>query len=196
MKRTHIDAHPEPTRGTRRNHPPWWHVAAAAATCSLVLVACGSSANKPSSGSGSYNADVKIAQCMRSHGVSDFPDPTAAAAGQGAGGFSIQRTSGSSTFTINGVPMSGPAYTNAAKTCHLAAASQPPPLTGAQKEAMIAKAHCIRTHGVPNFPDPFFGPGGHGVGLRLQAGVNPQAPAFLNASKICANVGANLPGVP
>jgi hypothetical protein len=133
---------------------------------------------------------------MRSHRVSNFPDPTAAVAGQGAGGFSIQRTASSSTFTINGVPMSGPAYTTAAKTCNLAAASQPPPLTGAQKEAMIAKAHCIRTHGVPNFPDPFFGPGGHGVGVRLPAGFNPQAPAFLNASKVCANVGASLPGVP
>ena len=191
-----MDAHPKPGRGTRRDRRPRWHVVAAAATCSLVLVACGSSANKPSSGSGSYNADVKVAQCMRSHGVSNFPDPTAAAAGQGASGFSIQRTAGSSTFTINGVPMSGPAYTTAAKTCHLAAASEPLPLTGAQKEAMIAKAHCIRTHGVPNFPDPFFSPGGHGVGLHLPAGINPQAPAFLHASKVCANVGANLPGVP
>jgi len=188
-----MDPHPTPAGRTRRSR---WEVAAAAATSALVLVACGSSANKPSSGSGSYNADVKIAQCMRSHRVSNFPDPTAAVAGQGAGGFSIQRTASSSTLTINGVPMSGPAYTTAAKTCNLAAASQPPPLTGAQKEAMIAKAHCIRTHGVPNFPDPFFGPGGHGVGVRLPAGFNPQAPAFLNASKVCANVGASLPGVP
>ena len=192
-----MDAHLEHARGARRrNCRPRWRVVAAAATCSLVLLACGSSAKKPSSGSGSYNADVKIAQCMRSHGVSDFPDPTAAAAGQGAGGFSIQRSVGSSTVTINGVAMSGPAYTTAAKTCQLAAASEPPPLTGAQKEALIAKAHCIRTHGVPNFPDPFFGPGGHGVGLRLPAGFNPQAPAFLDASKVCSNVGANLPGVP
>lgn len=194
-----MDAHPKPARSTTRGRRHRWPVAAASAACAMVLVACGSSsANKTSngSGSGSYNAEVEIAQCMRSRGVSNFPDPTAAAAGQGAGGFSIQRTSGSSTITINGVPLSGPAYTTAAKTCHLAAAAEPPQLTGDQKEAMIAKAHCIRTHGVPNFPDPFFGPSGHGVGLRLPVGFNPQAPAFLHASKVCANVGANLPGVP
>ena len=56
-----MDAHPKPARTTMRSWRPRWPVAAAAATCALVLAACGSSASKPSSGTGSYNADVKIA---------------------------------------------------------------------------------------------------------------------------------------
>jgi hypothetical protein len=61
---------------------------------------------------------------------------------------------------------------------------------------MIAKAHCIRTHGVPNFSDPTFGPNGHGVKWIATAGFEPQVPAFLTAAKACARVGANVPGVP
>jgi hypothetical protein len=133
---------------------------------------------------------------MRSHGVSNFPDPTAAAAGEGAGGFSIQRNPGSSTVMIDGVALIGPAYMTAAKTCDLSATAKPQALTEAQKEALIAKAQCLRTHGVANFPSPFFGPGGHGVGIRLPAGFDPEAPAVVQAAKECASVGANIPGVP
>jgi hypothetical protein len=132
---------------------------------------------------------------MRSHGVSSFPDPTAAAPGQSGGGFAIRQTQGSSTVTINGVALSGPAFTAAAKTCDLSADTEAAPITEAQKEAFIAKARCIRDHGVPNFPTPFFSPGGHGVGINLPAGFNPDAPAFIHAEKVCASVGANIPGV-
>jgi hypothetical protein len=37
---------------------------------------------------------------------------------------------------------------------------------------MIAKARCIRRHGVPNFPDPTFAAGGQGVGLNFGPGEN------------------------
>ena len=39
----------------------------------------------------------------------------------------------------------------------------------------------MRSHGVPNFPDP--SPGGPGV---IPSSINPQAPAFLSAQKACA----------
>jgi len=57
-------------------------------------------------------------------------------------------------------------------------------------------AQCMREHSVPNFPDPSFGPGGYGIQLILPADVNPDSPAFKNAAKTCARIGANLPGVP
>lgn len=132
---------------------------------------------------------------MRSHGVSNFPDPTAPAPGREGGGFSILKTAGSSTVTINGAAMGGPAFTGAGKTCGLSSAIDPAPITEAQKEALIAKARCLRNHGVPNFPTPFFGPGGRGVGVKLPPGFNPQAPAVIHAAKICVSVGANIPGV-
>jgi hypothetical protein len=185
-----------PTERTPNDHPArlTLSLALAVLACAITIAACGSS-NKPhSTGSSSYNADVKIAACMRAHGVSNFPDPSAAAAGQGAGGFSIQRTVGSPSVMINGISVGGPAYQSAAKTCRLSAAVGAQPLSEAQKQGMIAKAHCMRAHGVPNFPDPFFGPGGRGSGIHLPPGFNPQAPAVLRAAKACASVGTAVPG--
>jgi hypothetical protein len=46
----------------------------------------------------------------------------------------------------------------------------------------------MRTHGVPNFPDP--SPGG-GIQLNAGSGVNPASPAFQAAQKAC---GSKLPG--
>jgi hypothetical protein len=132
---------------------------------------------------------------MRSHGVSNFPDPAAAAAGQGGGGFAIQMTPGSSTVAINGISVSGPAYSTAANTCRLSGAIRPVGLTEVMEQQMIAKAHCIRTHGFPSFPDPSFGPNGHGVKFRPPVGFNPQSPAALEAATACASVGINIPGV-
>jgi hypothetical protein len=95
---------------------------------------------------------------------------------------------------VNGVAVSGPAYPSAAKTCHLAGAIGGGTLSAAQQQGMIAKAHCIRTHGVRNFPDPTFGPNGHGVKFIPPAGFNPQSPAAIKAAKACASVGTNIPG--
>lgn len=130
---------------------------------------------------------------MRSHGVPNFPDPIS---GSGGEGFSITKSAGSSSVTINGIAFSGPAFEAAQKACRsVGTLGAPAPLSEAQKEALVAKAHCIRTHGVPSFPDPFFGPHGYGVGINLPAGFNPQEPAFVNAAKACASVGATIPGV-
>jgi hypothetical protein len=52
----------------------------------------------------------------------------------------------------------------------------------------LAFANCMRSHGVPSFPDP----GGGGGGVQLGGtGVNPQSPAFKSARKAC---GGLLPG--
>jgi hypothetical protein len=176
----------------------WITIALVVLTGASVIAACGST--RPPSGttaaaSPTYDANVKVAQCMRSHGVSNLPDPTAAVAGQAGGGFSIQMSPGSSTITINGISVSRPAYPTAAKTCHLSGAIVPVGLTGAMEQQMIAKAHCLRTHGIPNLPDPTFGPNGRGVKFSPPAGFNPQSPAALEAAKACASVGINIPGV-
>lgn len=126
---------------------------------------------------------------MRAHGVSDFPDP------RPAGGFSIRESIPvSSSVVINGVTVDSPAYTAALRTCDVSGAIGPKPLTGVQEDAMVAKAHCIRTHGVPNFPYPSFGPGGVGARMLLPASYNPEAPAARHAAKACASVGASIPG--
>ena len=46
----------------------------------------------------------------------------------------------------------------------------------------IRFASCMRSHGVPNFPDP--GPGG-GIQIGSSSGINPQSPAFQSAQNSC-----------
>ena len=50
----------------------------------------------------------------------------------------------------------------------------------------VAYSDCMRTHGVPGFPDP--GPQG---GLQLPAGIDTSSPSFENAQAACADL---LPG--
>lgn len=152
----------------------------------LVIAACGGAGHRPAPRS---NTQFAIAQCMRAHGVSNFPDP------RPGGGFSAVSSPGSSEVTIDGTTFDGPAFESAIKTCKFfGGGTEPPPISGAQQQQMIAKAHCIRTHGVPNFPDPTFGPGGEGAGINLGPDDNPQAPAMKRAISACAKVGTNIPG--
>jgi len=59
----------------------------------------------------------------------------------------------------------------------------PPALSESQREAAIAHAECMRTHGIPNFPDPNFN--GGGLQLNLPPGLNPNSPAIERAAKVC-----------
>ncbi len=47
----------------------------------------------------------------------------------------------------------------------------------------IAYADCMRSHGVPNFPDP-----GTGGGIQLPNGLSPFSPAFKAAQTDCAKL--------
>ena len=164
------------------NHHYRRPIAVAALGCALAFAACGSSA-KPTggtAGSGQYAQGFRYSDCMRAHGVPSFPDPSV------GGGFPL-RTSG--------INEQSPAFESAQKAC---AALEPggntrPPIPAAQQAGMVAKARCIREHGVPNFPDPTFGPGGEGAGVDFQG--NESSPAFQHAAKACARVGTNIPGV-
>ena len=76
----------------------------------LAIAACGTSSRPHTKTSSSCDANVKIADCMRAHRVSNFPDPSASVAGEGGGGFSIQyEVNGSSGLMVNGVSVGGPA---------------------------------------------------------------------------------------
>jgi hypothetical protein len=54
-------------------------------------------------------------------------------------------------------------------------------------QSQLKWAACIRSHGVPSFPDPTFGAGGAQV--NLSTNVNPLSPAFQLAQKECAKLG-------
>jgi hypothetical protein len=167
------------------------------AAAALIATGCGSSgADSPGNSVSKQNAGLVFANCMRTHGVPSFPDPGSNA----SGGIQIQakqRAGSGQSLAVNGVPVAAPAFQSAMQYCrrylpnggHPSAAQ-----AAAAKTAALAMSRCMRSHGVPNFPDPTFrtGPGGGiGIGIELNAsGIDPSSPAFRAAQKICMPNGA------
>jgi hypothetical protein len=78
---------------------------------------------------------------------------------------------------------SSPTVARIGQTATSAAASAGP--SGSSEEQGIAYSRCMRSHGVPGFPDP--SPQGY---VQLGAGndVNPDSPQFQQATRICAKL--------
>jgi hypothetical protein len=132
--------------------------------------------------------DEVYAQCMRTHGIGDFPDPSAGP--NGGAGFKIRASAGSD------LDPNSPTYQAADKACHkfLPNGGVPKALTAAQQQAFLNWAACIRAHGIPNFADPDFSGGGVRISLSGGAGLpdggGPSAP-FKAAQQACKS---KLPG--
>jgi hypothetical protein len=60
-------------------------------------------------------------------------------------------------------------------------------------EGTLKWAACMRSHGVPNLPDPTFGAGGAQANLSTPPGMLT-SPAFFSAQKTCAKLGLYGPG--
>jgi hypothetical protein len=127
-------------------------LAALAMIAMVVLIsACGSSAPAGTSGSSTAaNAQkaVKFAECMRSNGVSEFPDRGA------SGSFTIDEIVNGSSLDPN-----TPAFEHALSACR---DLEPAGFTGSkwsaqQMQAALKFAQCIRANGVTDFPDPVNG---------------------------------------
>jgi hypothetical protein len=170
-------------------------IAAAVVCCAAAIAACASAGHGNAGGGGSTNAStpnpaaVAVSRCMRRHGVTHFPDPEVGPGGQG---LSIAETPGGETITVDGTSFSGPVFQAAAKTCKLGPGARSRGISEAQKQGILASARCMRRHGVPDFPDPTFGP--HGGVLTPTSGVNRNSPAFVAADRACADVGTPIPG--
>jgi hypothetical protein len=134
-----------------------------------------SSASPSDTGTGDARA---YSACMRSHGVPNFPDPDENGRLLVKGG-------------IDG--MNTPQGRKAAQACaHLQPNGGRP--TAAQEakdlQAFLTYARCMRSHGVPRFPDPK--PGG-GLQIGPKVGVDPRTPQFQAAQAACRKV---VPGIP
>jgi hypothetical protein len=182
-------------RRTKGIGPPTLAVALAAVSCAVALTACGSS-GKSNNGSGSNgeSAGIKFADCMRSHGVPNFPDP-------GAGG-GIQIGSGS------GINPQSPAFQSAQGACSKLLPGGGPPRVGSEsrKLEMLRLAECMRKHGLSTFPDPTTTAPVPGTGFGIAFGgpgsfiAVPQSliqsPAFKEAAAACNFPGAGRGGGP
>jgi hypothetical protein len=88
---------------------------------------------------------VKFAECMRTNGVSAFPDPDA------SGELTIDAVANGSSLDT-----STPAFEQAMSACK---DLEPPGFTGGEvtpsmRTARLAFAQCVRDNGVKDFPDP------------------------------------------
>lgn len=157
----------------------------------IGLAACGSSDPTTTAGSASAQGSksdstkaLQFAECMRSHGVSNFPDPSG-----GHIDLQIQKTPGSTS--VNGAQVNDSKFRSAMQACrsYLPNGGTPSPAQTAKAKAQaLAMSRCMRAHGVSNFPDPQFksGPGG-GIDIQMNgSGLNPSSPAFQAAQKACA----------
>lgn len=128
---------------------------------------------RPSS-SGSAGNAMAYSQCMRAHGIGDFPDPNA------QGQIVLKVTPGSDLSKEN------PRFQAAQKACQ---ALQPQESEQQQQQdtaQLLNFAKCMRAHGITNFPDP----GGHGLNLQ-GSGLDPHSPQFQAAQHACRQF---LPG--
>jgi hypothetical protein len=172
-------------RRPRRARPPAARAAAAIgvmATLAVLAAACGGSPSSTGSG-GSSNAGgpvssqaanskaVAFSHCMRSRGVPAFPDPT--------------RTGGVPKVTPQQVGVSNPQLQVAQRACaHLlqpAQAQIPQIMSG-----MVNFARCMRSHGVPNWPDPSSDSNGQPV-FNIP-GINPDSPRISNTADECTHL--------
>jgi predicted small lipoprotein YifL len=136
----------------------------------MAIAACGASG--PSSAAGTGSGDtlalaLAFANCMRSHGVANFPDPGAP--------------------IPSGISKQSPVFRSAMQTCNrlrLGGRSTGKPLTGSQRIAALAQVRCVRDHGMPNFPDPTF-PSSGGQLFPAIPGFDPESPAFKRAAAAC-----------
>jgi hypothetical protein len=146
--------------------------------------------SSPESAARTQQKMIAYSQCMRSHGVPEFPDPT-------EGHLLIH--SSNHNGRVSGVNPQSSQFQAAQKVCGklLPEGGAPSPAQQAKaQEAALKFSQCMRTHGLPNFPDPTFS--GGGVRMTLKAGgasgIDPRSPQFKAAQKTCQSKLPRPPG--
>lgn len=152
-----------------------------AAGCSGASASPSAAASSPSGGPAMSQA-LRYSECMRSHGIADFPDPD---------------SKGQIAVSVNGpnsdLAPANPKFQAAEAACK---SLQPAGGTQAQQQqdyaAGLKYSHCMQGHGIP-VPDPR--PPGSGPGSESNSsvgssgsnggGVNPDSPQFVAANKAC-----------
>lgn len=154
------------------------------AVVAVLVAACGSSGESAHTPTASARSEaLAYSQCMRSHGVANFPDPNA------DGQVKIASSSGINFYS--------PAFEAAESACQKLAGggqSASGPSSAQTMSKFLAFSKCIRAHGVAGFPDPTTSPppnapghtvSSHGVYLFIPITTDVNSPTFRSASAAC-----------
>jgi hypothetical protein len=151
----------------------------------VLATACGSS-DPPAASPPSYAQVLSLAQCMRRHGAPNFPNPNA------SGGYSLAPNgslggAGGSSIDINSSQVQaaygdcrhllpgGPSFSRLQQLEQQEQQRQDQMLP-----VLLKYVHCMRGHGVPNFPSP---------GQQKDVSpVNVNSPQYLAAAKTCQHL--------
>jgi hypothetical protein len=142
-------------------------VAAVIATV-LLVSACGAHPSVSVQGSG----PLAFSQCMRTSGVSNFPDP--------GSGSAIPKES------VQRLGVTDSRFQSAQRACQhlLPNGGRPPNQAQLQQEKAqgLSYARCVRAHGVPNFPDP---DSSGRIPDPATVGIDQGSPKFQAANQAC-----------
>jgi hypothetical protein len=165
------------------------------ATAILVLVAAACGGNPSSTGSDAKapantqsvsSQPLAFSRCMRSHGVPNFPDPNS------SGVWPKSQVAGAAN---------NPEYPAAARACgHLLPDGGPgvAPSRAVDQEIqtdMERFARCMRSHGVPNWPDPTLDRG-RAIFDPQAAGIDASSPQISDKVHECEHVFPASLGIP
>jgi hypothetical protein len=196
-------------RRSRRAWPPAARTAAVtiAAAALALLAACtgspssatGSSGSPTAAGSSSSPSAVAYSSCMRSHGVPNFPDPASNGqvpkADTQALGVSSSQLQTAQTACQHLYPANGGSLAASLRQCEE---------TGDCPQAMVQQvltgmrrfAQCMRSHGVPGWPDPTVDSEGRpGFNLLHVHGFDPNS-AQIQDTKMSECYGTMPGGAP
>jgi len=153
-----------------------------------ALAACGGSSGVAGKHTTGYGAFVAVSKCMRSHGVTHFPDPSSGGGLHLPAGFDVQ----------------SPAFKSARAICFklLPGRGSSGKASAAEVAAARGTAQCMREHGVTGFPDPIVSSkppyelnlnparysevsAGGGLVIAIPNSIDPRSPAFAKAAKVC-----------
>jgi len=169
-------------------------VASAVIVLGLAATACGSATSgvaslgtttttAPASAAGTGGSSpggelAEYATCMRSHGVSGFPDSFGSSDAIKAAKGQMARISASEA--------SSPTFEAAQRACaKYYGPTTPQHVSPQEMQKLLAVSRCMRAHGVANFPDPNPTTGE----LSTPAGIDRSSPQVVAALRACSALG-------
>jgi hypothetical protein len=114
---------------------------------------------------------------MRAHGVSNFPDSA------------VSVSNGQAEFDLSHGIKGEPHFASASMACRRDLSGSGGPAKHVNVQEELDFAHCVRPHGITNFPDPL--PGG-----AFSIPGNTNSPPFLAAAHACQSTGIHWNGSP
>lgn len=147
---------------------------AAMAAVALLATACASGsspggANASPTVSQSQSAALAFSECMRSHGVANFPNPGS------NGQLSISAQEGN---------INSPQFQSALTACRSLEKGVPLKQDMGGQATLLKYAQCMRSHGISDFPDPS-ATGGYMINPSKESDMNPTNPVFQRAQSAC-----------